>query len=229
MDGHMEHHHGQAERRFTIPSWVAVGAALFGLGVLASACSSGPSSPGVASLGGNNTTTTDPTGGGSSGPTAAQQAQLLDYSKCMQTHGIKDFPDPSSNGTLSISAGTGSDLNPNDPLFESAQKVCQKLMPQPTKAQLAQNIKHELAMSNCMRAHGIKDFPDPSSNGSIQINAGAGSDLNPNDPLFQSAQNACQKYLPGKGKGGFRIGEKVSGPGPGGPSGSGSSGQVTSG
>ncbi len=52
-----------------------------------------------------------------------------------------------------------------------------------------------LAFSACMRAHGLKDFPDP-SNGGIQLHSGPGSDLDPNNPIFQKAQPACQKDLP---------------------------------
>ncbi|MGH9125374.1 MAG: hypothetical protein ACRDZ8_11715 [Acidimicrobiales bacterium] len=55
---------------------------------------------------------------------AAQQAQLLKFSKCMRAHGISDFPDP-SNGGLALKGGPGSDLNPNDPGFQNAQKACQ--------------------------------------------------------------------------------------------------------
>jgi hypothetical protein len=53
-------------------------------------------------------------------------------------------------------------------------------------------------MSKCMRAHGIKDFPDP-SNGGIQITVTPGSDLSPDNPQFQAAQTACQGDLPAPG------------------------------
>jgi hypothetical protein len=63
-----------------------------------------------------------------------------------------------------------------------------------------------------MRAHGLKDFPDPKSGGgpeSAQSNANGanssmaingvpvqpGSDLDPNNPLFQVAEQACRHYL----------------------------------
>ncbi len=50
-----------------------------------------------------------------------------------------------------------------------------------------------------MRAHGVADFPDPSSGGGgIQIPDG----VNPRSPAFQSAQRTCFKLLPGGGPGG---------------------------
>lgn len=55
-----------------------------------------------------------------------------------------------------------------------------------------------LKFSDCMRSHGVPNFPDPSGGGGgIQISAGSG--VNPQSPAFQSAQNDCQKLMPGGG------------------------------
>jgi hypothetical protein len=49
-----------------------------------------------------------------------------------------------------------------------------------------------------MRAHGIKDFPDPTASGiRIPIRPGMPSDLDPNNLRFQSAEKACQHLAPG--------------------------------
>jgi hypothetical protein len=53
-----------------------------------------------------------------------------------------------------------------------------------------------------MRAHGISDFPDPKADGTLQINATPGSDLDPSNPRYQSANGACKRYLPDGGTGG---------------------------
>jgi hypothetical protein len=45
-----------------------------------------------------------------------------------------------------------------------------------------------------MRAHGVPNFPDPGSGGGVQL---SGSGINTQSPAFGSAQNACQKLLPG--------------------------------
>jgi hypothetical protein len=48
--------------------------------------------------------------------------------------------------------------------------------------------------SECMRAHGEPDFPDP-----VQHGNGVGlqlKDINPNSPQFQAAQKACAAYAP---------------------------------
>jgi hypothetical protein len=203
--------------RSSVALCVALGAVVF----LVAACSGTPAAPGVASAG--VTTTTSPPSQSSSNTRAQDQTKLLAYSHCMQAHGIKDFPDP-SGGALQISGGPNSDLNPNNPLFNSAQNACKSLMPQPTPAQKAEALKNGLKMAVCMRAHGIKDFPDPRSDGSISINASPGSDLNPNNPLFQTAQNACAKLLPGGGPKGLHTSNGGGGgPGPGNSGSSGSS------
>lgn len=131
------------------------------------------------------------------------QSQMLAYSHCMQTHGVPDFPEPNAQGVAS-----GSGINPNSPSFQAATKDCRHLLPnggQPSPAQQAQALAQALRFSQCMRAHGISDFPDPQSQPgggiAIRIRAGQGSDLNPQSAQFQAAQNACQGLI-GKPLGG---------------------------
>jgi hypothetical protein len=50
-----------------------------------------------------------------------------------------------------------------------------------------------------MRAHGVTNFPDPSSGGGIHLQSGSG--INPFSPAFEAAQTACRKLLPGGGPG----------------------------
>src|ERR1700677_2378264 len=48
-----------------------------------------------------------------------------------------------------------------------------------------------LALAQCMRAHGVADFPDPNAQGQTLISGGPNSDLNPNNPTFEKAMKAC--------------------------------------
>jgi hypothetical protein len=126
-------------------------------------------------------------------------AQGAKFAACMRTHGVPNFPDPNAQGMIQFGSATG--IDPHSPKFSSAVHACQKLLPHglgpPTAAQLAQVQQQLLAFSKCMRAHGITDFPDPQSNGDMGVTAQPGSDLAPNNPQFQSAQRACQSFLPG--------------------------------
>jgi hypothetical protein len=198
--------------------WIAAAAAIVVfVALLASGCGGGAGSPGVASVATTTrpaATTATPSGvgqGGSAGtPTprgigggfqiamnVGNTTQGRRFSACMRSHGVSNFPDPNGQGVIQINSGTG--IDPRSPVFTSARSACQKLLPnggQPTAQQQAKAQQQMLAFSACMRGHGIKDFPDPSSGG-IQLHSGPGSDLNPNNPQFQAAQQACQKNLPG--------------------------------
>jgi hypothetical protein len=59
------------------------------------------------------------------------------------------------------------------------------------------------AYANCMRSHGIHDFPDPTpkpdgQGGGFSIQGGPGSDLNPDVPQFKAARQACSALMPGQ-------------------------------
>ena len=147
-----------------------------------------------------------------------KQDAMLKYSQCMRSHGIGDFPDPQTSAgggsTLRISGGAGSDLNPDNPTFQHAQNACKSDLPnggQMSPQQLQQVQRQALAFSQCMRSHGVTDFPDPqiqSSGGGVAIRLGGPNsggktgDLNPDDPTFQRAQQACQSQFGRTGPGG---------------------------
>jgi hypothetical protein len=94
--------------------------------------------------------------------------------------------------------------------------ACKSLAPggNLTPAQKAQAEAQQLKFSQCMRAHGIADFPDPDSSGRIAIQGSPGGDLDPNNPQFQAAMNACQKDQPKNGPGGG-FGIRISSQAPG--------------
>jgi hypothetical protein len=48
-----------------------------------------------------------------------------------------------------------------------------------------------IADSQCMRSHGVPDFPDPDKQGDLVIQGSPGSDLDPSAPAFQAAEKAC--------------------------------------
>jgi hypothetical protein len=165
--------------------------------------------------GGSPSSAADPPGAGSPGGSARSSA--LAYSECMRAHGITAFPDPNSQGGISISGGPGSALDPNSPQFKAADQACRKLMPGSnlSPAQQAANEARALRYSQCMRSHGIPDFPDPNGQGGIAIKVKPGSDLDPNNPQFKAANSTCQHLMPGGGRGRSLT---TSGSGPGGGS-----------
>jgi hypothetical protein len=162
--------------------------------LIITACGSGSGSkgPGVASV--------SPSGSASSSP-GAPRASMLAYARCMRAHGLTDFPDPGANGNLQLNADQGSNLDPNSVAFKAADAACKSLLPAPQAAPggaKAQNLRY----ARCMRAHGISDFPDPKPDGTLQIQSSPGSDLDPNNPQYKAANDACKKYQPNGGAGG---------------------------
>jgi hypothetical protein len=127
--------------------------------------------------------------------------KALKFSECMRANGVPGFPDPNGQGVIQ-----GSGIDPQSSAFQRAQKACAKDMGSgvgPSPAQQATAEADALAFSKCMRSHGEPDFPDPtfSAGGGIRISIslhggrGAGSELDPNSPIFVKAQKACQPLM----------------------------------
>jgi hypothetical protein len=186
MDDNHAYGNEQRRRRRTRRRVGVPAAALTCLALLAAACSS-PASSGTAA---------GTAAGGSAGHSA------LSYSQCMRAHGITAFPDPGSQGGINLNAGSG--IDPNSPQYQAADKTCKSLLPAPAMnpAQQASIKAGNLKYAECMRAHGISDFPDPNGQGLLQIKAQPGSDLDPSNPRYQAANKVCQHYQPGGGQGG---------------------------
>jgi hypothetical protein len=146
--------------------------------------------------------------GSSSQPrrSASGHGQFLAFSKCMRVHGVSNFPDPSPGGGIQINIGSG--LNPLSPAFKAAQSTCRKLLPgggpPPQGPPSAQATEQMLAISKCMRAHGVTGFPDPTrtppsgAGGFSQVIGHGGlflavpDTINSNSPVFKKAGVACQ-------------------------------------
>jgi len=174
------------------------------LAVVTTGCSKSSASPSVAKLT-TPAASAAPSAAGSAAPSSSPAptgaAGLLAYSECMRAHGVPDFPDPVGN-SLQIKASAGSDLDPNSPQMQAAQKACQSLQPgggqggTVSAAQQAQALK----FSACMRSNGVPNFPDPTfSGGGVQLKI---TNIDPNSPQFLAAQKACQSLRPGHGDAG---------------------------
>jgi hypothetical protein len=130
--------------------------------LLAAACSGSPSSAG---LGGSSNA-----GGSTNSPSA------VGYSHCMRSHGVLSYPDPNSSGALpKVSAQR---LGVSSSQLQAAQRACQPLYPN-TGGSLAtslrqceetgecppavvQQVMTQLRkFSQCMRSHGVPNWPDP--------------------------------------------------------------------
>ncbi len=115
----------------------------------------------------------------------------------MRSHGVSDFPDPSTppgGGVVFIvNGGPGSDLNPNNPTNKAANQACQALLPPgvQTAAPPSPKIAAEVRWARCMRSHGVPSFPDPNIQGAFDS-----AKFDSSSPAFQTASTACKSLQP---------------------------------
>ena len=182
---------------------VGAGHALVGLlvtvGLLAAACGGGSKDPGAASAASTSTTVAPSGASASSSSAQSRQAELLQFSQCMRSHGVPNFPDlNATEGILNGLAHSG--VNPETPAFQSALQACKKYNAAGnlTPAQSAAQNARGLEFSQCMRSHGVPNYPDPTTGplGEQVINL-HGTGIDPTSPTYQAANQACQKLVPG--------------------------------
>jgi len=162
-----------------------------GLSLLAAACGSSPGSH-VAQFG----STATQSGVSSNSPWAsAQQSGALAFARCMRSHGVPNYPDPTRSGLVKESL---QQLGVSSSRFQSASGDCNHLLPNggsgPSATQVQQVRALALAFAQCVRLHGVPNMPDPGSDGRIPDPATVG--INQGSPKFEAANQACRKYRP---------------------------------
>ncbi|MDA8043827.1 MAG: hypothetical protein M0Z30_01100 [Actinomycetota bacterium] len=170
-------------------------AAALALGVTAAGCSAISSSPTVPAAGSQSTATAAPGGSSSAGPTAL--ADAVAYSQCVRSHGVPNFPDPVQTPSGGYGYRTAG-IDPNSAAFQGAVQAC-KALPSPwnsTGQQLSPAQQQAwLNWAQCIRAHGLPAFPDPTFSGREVHDSGVGS----NSPQLQPAMAACKSHQPSVG------------------------------
>jgi hypothetical protein len=148
---------------------------------------------------------------GSSNPTVSGGAPTkfnagLALARCMRSHGVPNFPDPGGNGRgglliqQSQRAGSGASMKVDGvavsaPAFQAAMRSCRSKLPgggRPGPLSAGQRAAM-LRFSQCMRSHGLTNFPDPTfgADGRVGLRISPASGVDPSSPAFQAAQKAC--------------------------------------
>lgn len=155
-----------------------LGALLIALAVTVAACGGGSS-------------TSDP----SSGASNTQVQQALQYAQCMRSHGVTNYADPTPGRSQSIGQ---SGIDTNSPTYQAAASACHKYRPttvnNTNQGPTSQNQSQQLQFAQCMRSHGVPNFPEGNNGGGQQSVTQYGID--PNSPTFQAANRACSSLLP---------------------------------
>ena len=166
--------------------------------LLAAACSGSPSS-------------TDPGGsrssagsGGSSHAGGSAISPLLAFSQCVRSHGVTDFPDPQA-GATNAKFPSAQQLGVSSSVYQAADSACQHLLPAGTDDQFPPAEVQQLLIgmrqfSQCMRSHGVPNWPDPS----VDAEGRPGFDLGhhgfsrteAHSPQLGAKEAECQNLLP---------------------------------
>jgi hypothetical protein len=134
--------------------------------------------------------------GGSPRKPAAQRSPALAFAGCMRASGVSKYPDPSGDGRLAKKSLE--QLGVTGSQFASATSACRHLLPNgvgaPSATQQEAVKALGLRFSQCVRAHGLPNFPDPAADGRIPDPASVGIDQA--SPTFRAANQACAAYRP---------------------------------
>jgi hypothetical protein len=190
------------KRRDTTRRWLVL-AALGVVLVVLGGCAKHDKGTGVASVTGTKAT---PSATGKPAP-LDDAAQAEKFQQCMKDHGVQvqlAAPGAAGNQEGGGGARVQGTHGPNDPQgptkeqIDKATEACRQYAPnggEPPSLDPAQ-VEQERKYAQCMREHGVTDFPDPDANGAITVNASAGSGLDPDSKTFKDADNACRSLQP---------------------------------
>jgi hypothetical protein len=167
-------------------------AALAMLAVIVAGCSNAPA--GAGSSGSTGT-------GGNKNATAREKA--VKFSECMRENGVSDFPDPDASGAFTIEAiANGSSVDTSTAAFKRAVTACKDLEPAGFYGSTRSPEQQEAALefAQCIRDHGVKDFPDPAIDEPlVDTNRIPSSNTQAGMAILNAAMQNCGRYASAAG------------------------------
>lgn len=160
------------------------------------------SSPGVPTLG-----PAAGHGSASQGSSAARAATLHAAAQCIRQHGIPSYADPVLTASGQVYSDSRSIQNAPDAVVSAVQQACGTLAARagldPTNEPPAppQLVGAGVRAAECLRAHGLPNFRDPTAQSPYTPGHGFGitGDEIPAggkaDPTYQAAAHACRALL----------------------------------
>jgi hypothetical protein len=156
--------------------------ALASLALLASACGTSTGTPAAAAR-----------------PSADPVAVYHQLGQCVRDHGVPDFPDPTVDAQGRPQLPPGTQIPP-----DAVKQACLPILNQLPASMRPSIDRADPAtmrrLAQCMRAHGIADWPDPGSDGNFRLPRSLAGDIKsksgPRYPLFQAAYGQCRQYDP---------------------------------
>jgi len=163
------------------------------LSLLTGACGGSPARH-VAQLG--STATHSST---SSRAASRQQNSALDFSRCMRSNGVLEYPDPTSSGETDKSKVISARSNAGSSRFDAAVNACKHLLPPsppgPTPAEVQQVMNGMASFARCMRSNAVPNWPGPF------LDVGRPTfdtyNMNYQAPRISAAIHGCRHLMPG--------------------------------
>jgi hypothetical protein len=153
-------------------------------------------------------------GGAASSSSTGSGGSAVGYSACIRSHGVPSYPDPDSSGNLA--KGDAQQFGVSPDRFRAARHACQSLLPRGGSRQqqdhqcmqnsdcpqslIQQMLTADRLLAQCMRSHGVPNFPDPitDSHGPIFDISSAGiSDAASHAPRFEARLTECGRLAGG--------------------------------
>jgi hypothetical protein len=104
-------------------------------------------------------TTAAAAGTSATGPNTKLTARdkAVKFAECIRAHGVSDFPDPNAKNDFEY----GVSVSPA--VWKQATSACKDLQPPGTLSskRTPKQQSASLRFAQCIRDHGVKDFPDP--------------------------------------------------------------------
>jgi hypothetical protein len=151
-----------------------------------------------AGCGGNAASGTATAGRTAAAKPAAEQDKAVKFAECIRGHGVPHFPDPDAKGDFVF----GIDVSPA--VWTKAVDACKELEP-PGALSGKRSPKQQsaaLRFAACIRAHGVKDFPDPANGDPLVDTTRIPSSNRPGGmTILNAAMHECGRVL-GRAAGG---------------------------
>jgi hypothetical protein len=103
-----------------------------------------------------STATASAAGAGKSKKLTARE-KAVKFSECIRAHGVSDFPDPNAKNDFEYGVSV------SETVWTKAVNACKDLQPPGTLSskRTPKQQSATLRLAACVRANGVKDFPDP--------------------------------------------------------------------
>lgn len=117
----------------------------------------------------------------------------------MRDNGVTEFPDPDASGVLTADGiANGTAIDTEGPVWTAAIEACENLQPPEFagRERTAAEQEQALAFAQCVRDHGVGDFPDPAK-GEPLVNTYTipSSDTEAGMAALNAATDACDDLI----------------------------------